>query len=74
MQKPMSRQELSETLVELGLLPVAPGKKLRFSSWTTMPEAVELMAVRTRPWPGTVLAGHTGGREAIGNRARERPD
>ena len=46
MQKPMSRQELSEALVELGLLPVAMGKKLRILVVDDEPDAVELMAVR----------------------------
>jgi CheY-like chemotaxis protein len=73
MQKPMSRQELSEALVELGLLPVALGKKLKILVVDDDPDAVELVAVRVLALASTVLRAY-GGREAIDTARRERPD
>jgi PAS domain S-box-containing protein len=73
MQKPMSRQQLSETLVELGLLPPALDKKLTILVADDDPDAVELAAVRAGALASTVLRAY-GGREAIETARRELPD
>jgi PAS domain S-box-containing protein len=73
MQKPMSRQELSEALVELGLLPVALGKNLRILVVDDDADAVELVAVRVGALASTALRAY-GGREAIETARRELPD
>ena len=48
MQKPISRQELYDSLVELGLFPLAPGSTLKVLVVDDDPKAVELIAVRMR--------------------------
>ncbi len=73
MQKPMSRQELSEALVALGLLPLTHGKTLRVLVVDDDPNAVELVALRVQDLAGTVLRA-AGGREAIATAQRELPD
>ncbi len=73
MQKPMSRQELYESLVELGLLPLARGKTLKVLVADDDPKAVELIAVRILDMASTVLRAY-GGREAIDAARRELPD
>ena len=73
MQKPMSRQELSEALVELGLLPLSHGKSLRVLVVDDDPNAVELVAIRVKDLAGTVLRA-SGGLEAIAIARRELPD
>jgi signal transduction histidine kinase/DNA-binding response OmpR family regulator len=73
MQKPMSRQELSDALVELGLLPLTLGKALRVLVVDDDPDAVELLALRVTALAGTVLRA-SGGRDAIAIARRELPD
>jgi signal transduction histidine kinase/CheY-like chemotaxis protein len=73
MQKPMSRQELSESLVELGLLPLLQGQTLRVLVVDDDPQAVELTAVRIGGLASTVLRAY-GGLEAIAAARRELPD
>ena len=73
MQKPMSRQELSEALVALGLLPLAAGKTLNVLVVDDDPIVVELVAIRVKDLAGTVLRA-SGGREAIAVARRELPD
>jgi PAS domain S-box-containing protein len=73
MQKPVSRQELYESLVDLGLFPVAPGQSLRVLVVDDDPQAVELIAVRVLGRASAVLRAY-GGREAIDIARRELPD
>jgi PAS domain S-box-containing protein len=73
MQKPMSRQELSEALLVLGLLPLAPGRTLKVLVVDDDPDAVELIAVRVLALTGTVVRAYGGG-EAIATARRELPD
>jgi PAS domain S-box-containing protein len=73
MQKPMSRQELSESLVELGLLPIRQGQTLSVLIIDDDPEAVELVAVRIQGLASTVLRAY-GGREGIAVARQELPD
>ncbi|CAN5788189.1 hypothetical protein BH11GEM1_BH11GEM1_03480 [soil metagenome] len=73
MQKPISRQELYETLVRLDLFPVAPAQKLRVLVVDDDPAAIELVAFRIVGLGGTVLRA-IGGREAIEIARRELPD
>jgi CheY-like chemotaxis protein len=73
MQKPISRQELYESLVDLGLFPVGQGRSLRVLIVDDDPKAVELIAVRITDMAGTVLRA-SGGREAIEAARRELPD
>jgi PAS domain S-box-containing protein len=73
MQKPISRQELYESLVELGLFPLSKGKTLKVLVVDDDPKAVELIAVRILGLASTVLRAY-GGREAIDAARRELPD
>jgi PAS domain S-box-containing protein len=73
MQKPISRQELYDSLSELGLLPLVDGKKLTILIVDDDPAAVELMAVRVLSMSGTVIRAYNG-RDAIDAARRERPD
>jgi CheY-like chemotaxis protein len=73
MQKPISRQELAELLVELGLFPLAEGQTLKILVVDDDPKAVELIAVRLLGLASTVLRAY-GGREAIDAARRELPD
>jgi CheY-like chemotaxis protein len=73
MQKPISRQELYEALLDLGLLPLAEGRTLKVLIVDDDPKAVELIAVRIRDLASTVLRAY-GGREAIEFARRELPD
>jgi PAS domain S-box-containing protein len=73
MQKPISRQELYETLVDLGLFPVREGQTLTVLVVDDDPKAVELIAVRMLGLATTVLRA-SGGREAIEIARREQPD
>jgi CheY-like chemotaxis protein len=73
MQKPISRQELYESLVDLGLFPVAPGRTLKVLIADDDPKAVELIAVRVLALGSTVLRAYDG-REAIAAARAERPD
>ncbi len=73
MQKPISRQELHESLVHLGLFPLAPGKQLKVLVVDDDPKAVDLIAVRLKDLASTVLRAY-GGQEAIDYAQRELPD
>jgi CheY-like chemotaxis protein len=73
MQKPISRQELFESLVDLGLLPRSHGQSLKVLVVDDDPKAVELVAVRILGLAGTVLRAY-GGQEAIETARRELPD
>ncbi len=73
MQKPISRQELYESLVDLGLFPLSEGRTLKVLVVDDDPKAVELIAVRILDLASTVLRAY-GGREAIDFARRELPD
>jgi CheY-like chemotaxis protein len=73
MQKPISRQELYESLLDLGLFPVSQGHALKVLVVDDDPNAVELIAVRILGLASTVLRAY-GGREAIDAAGRELPD
>jgi len=73
MQKPFSRQELHESLVELGLFPAAQGQTLKVLVVDDDPKAVDLIALRILGMATTVLRAY-GGREAIDIARRELPD
>jgi CheY-like chemotaxis protein len=73
MQKPISRLELYESLVDLGLLPRAPDQTLTVLVVDDDPKAVELIALAMVGLASTVLRVY-GGREAIETARRELPD
>jgi CheY-like chemotaxis protein len=73
MQSPVSRQELYDTLVVLGLSPVSGDQRIRVLVVDDDPEAVELIAVRIGEMASEVFRAF-GGREAIEIAQREVPD
>jgi CheY-like chemotaxis protein len=73
MQKPISRQQLFDSLTELGLLPVARGSTCKVLVVDDDPASVELVAVRVAEMGGTVLRAY-GGAEAIAIAEDELPD
>jgi CheY-like chemotaxis protein len=73
MQKPVSRQELYESLVDLRLFPRAPGGTLRVLVVDDDRAAVDLTALRVMGLASQVLRAY-GGREAIDTARRELPD
>jgi PAS domain S-box-containing protein len=73
MQKPISRQELYESLVELGLFPLSRGQTLKVLVVDDDPRAVELIAVRILGLASVVLRAY-GGHEAIETARKEQPD
>ena len=73
LEKPISRRALSESLLDLRLLPLSPGRKLRVLVVDDDPKAVELIAIYTEALGGTVLRAY-GGREAIDTALRVPPD
>ena len=73
MQKPISRQEMYESLVELGLFPLEPGRALKVLVVDDDPKAVDLVAVRLKDLASTVLRAY-GGAEAIAIARLESPD
>jgi PAS domain S-box-containing protein len=73
MQKPISRKELYESLVDLGLFPLAHGETLKVLVVDDEPAAVELIAVRLAGLASSVIKAH-GGREAIDAARSELPD
>ncbi|HEV3214586.1 MAG TPA: PAS domain S-box protein [Vicinamibacterales bacterium] len=73
MQKPISRQELYDSLVDLGLFPVPQGETLDVLVVDDDPIAVELIAVRFLGLAKTVHRAF-GGQEAIDIARRELPD
>ncbi|MDP3217269.1 MAG: response regulator [Deltaproteobacteria bacterium] len=60
LQKPVSRQELCDSLVEIGLFPRAPTHDLKVLVVDDDPAAVELVAVRLLGLATTVLRAHDG--------------
>jgi CheY-like chemotaxis protein len=73
LQKPLSRQELHDVLVELGLLSLSNDRALKVLVVDDDPKAVDLMAVCIRDIASTILRAH-GGREAIELAHKELPD
>ena len=73
MQSPVSRQELSDSLVELGLSPISGDRSVKVLIVDDDPKAVELIAVRISGLANTVLRAYDG-REAIAIAQRELPD
>jgi PAS domain S-box-containing protein len=73
MQKPISRQELYDSLVGLGLLPLAQAKTLKVLVVDDDPSAVELIALRLEDLAATIFRAH-GGAEAIESARRDLPD
>jgi CheY-like chemotaxis protein len=73
MQKPISRLELYETLVNLGLFPVSQGKTLTVLVVDDDPKAVDLIALRLIGLATRILRAH-GGQEAIDTARRELPN
>jgi PAS domain S-box-containing protein len=73
MQAPVSRQELSDCLVALGLSPISGERSVKVLIVDDDPKAVELIAVRIAGFANTVLRAY-GGREAIDMAQRELPD
>ena len=73
MQKPISRHQFYESLVDLGLFPISQGRSLKVLVVDDDPKAVELIAVRVQGLASTVLRAY-GGREAIDVARRDLPD
>jgi CheY-like chemotaxis protein len=73
LQKPVSRQELYESLVDLGLFPLSIGKTLKVLIVDDDSKAVELIAISILGPASKVLRAY-GGREAIDAARRELPD
>ncbi|HEX9128831.1 MAG TPA: PAS domain S-box protein [Gemmatimonadaceae bacterium] len=73
MQKPISRKELYDSLVELGLLPLSPGETLKVLVVDDDPKAVELIAARIQDLASSVIRAY-GGSEAIDAAKLELPD
>jgi CheY-like chemotaxis protein len=73
MEKPISRQQLYDSLVDLGVVPVSQGQTLRVLVVDDDPKAVELVAIRVADLASTVLRAF-GGQEAIDIARREMPD
>jgi CheY-like chemotaxis protein len=72
MQKPISRKELYESLVGLGLFPLSQGGALKVLVVDDDPRAVDLIATRLRGLATTILKA-SGGREAIDIARKELP-
>jgi CheY-like chemotaxis protein len=73
MQKPISRQQLYESLADIGMMPLARGRPLRILIVDDDPSAVEVIAERVAGMASTVLRAY-GGAEAIETSRRELPD
>jgi signal transduction histidine kinase len=73
MQKPLSRQELYESLVQLGMIPRSQGQTLKVLVVDDDPKGVELIAVYLLGLASSVLRAY-GGREAIDTARQELPD
>ena len=73
LQKPISRQELRDALIQLGLFPSASGRPLTVLVVDDDPNAIDLLEVRFQDLAGCVLRA-SGGREAIDIARRELPD
>jgi PAS domain S-box-containing protein len=73
MQKPISRLELYETLVQLGLFPRSQDRALKVLVVDDDPKAVELVAVHLQGLATNLLRAYSG-REAIDTARQELPD
>jgi CheY-like chemotaxis protein len=73
MQSPVSRQELYDTLLALGLAPRSGSGKIRVLIVDDDPKAVEIVAVRLRGMASEFLRAY-GGKEAVEIAFRELPD
>jgi CheY-like chemotaxis protein len=73
MQKPISRQELYDSLTDLRLIPVAPGGMLRILVIDDDPAEVDLIELYIDGLAGTFLRA-MGGREGIEIARKELPD
>ena len=73
MQSPVSRQELYDSLVELGLLPASADHETKVLVVDDDPKSVELIAVQIQDLATQVFRAY-GGREAIEIAERELPD
>jgi PAS domain S-box-containing protein len=73
MQKPISRQELYDALVDLSLFPLSQNQTLKVLVVDDDPKAVELVSVNITGLASTILRAY-GGREAIEVAQRELPD
>ncbi len=73
LQKPISRRELYESLLELGMFPQLPVHTLRVLVVDDDPFALDLVAAPMRALASTVLRA-LGGREAIDLARKELPD
>ncbi|MDP9002569.1 MAG: response regulator [Myxococcota bacterium] len=72
-EKPISRLQLYQSLVELGLVPLSAGRTLKVLVVDDDPKAVELIVVRVLGLATTVLRAY-GGRDAIETAHNELPD
>jgi CheY-like chemotaxis protein len=73
MQSPVSRQELYDILVKLGLSPLSGDRSIRVLVVDDDPKSVELIAMRIRTMASETLRAY-GGREGIEIAKRELPD
>jgi signal transduction histidine kinase/CheY-like chemotaxis protein len=73
MQKPLSRQELYDSLVALGLIPLDAGGTLQILIVDDDPRAVDLVALHVEGLASKILRAY-GGRDAIDIARREMPD
>ncbi|HEV2983010.1 MAG TPA: response regulator [Vicinamibacterales bacterium] len=73
LQKPISRQELRESLADLGLFPFSQKQHLRVLVVDDDAQAVELITLRLQGLATTVLRAY-GGREAIDAARHQLPD
>jgi len=73
LEKPISRKELLDSLIELGLFPVSDGGTLRVLVVDDDPAAVELIVLRLQGLASAVERAY-GGREAVAAARRQRPD
>ena len=73
LQKPLSRQELYDALVRIGLFPLPKGGTLKVLVVDDDPKAVDLIALRLAGLASTVLRAY-GGKEAIEAARAELPD
>jgi PAS domain S-box-containing protein len=73
MQKPISRQEFCQSLVDLGIFSQPPSETVKVLLVDDDPTAVELLAVRVLGLAHTVLRAY-GGEQAVAMARKELPD
>jgi signal transduction histidine kinase/CheY-like chemotaxis protein len=73
MQKPISRQDLYDSLQQLGLLPQSGGRTLKVLIVDDDARTVDMLALHLGEVAGSILRAH-GGKEAIEIARRETPD